>query len=175
MNSVSLLKMQLVLDCQVSHLSLQPLWIQPVSIFFFHKILLFTYYTEILFRNQQTKFNSILYIDPPAPPGFPKVVDTTKSSVELAWTKPAYDGGSEIIGYIIEMANPESPDKFLKVASPTITKYTVTGVKEGREYRFRVKAVNAIGDSEPSDVPNAVIPKDILGEFQIIPTSVVVL
>uniref|UniRef100_H2YFD5 Titin n=1 Tax=Ciona savignyi TaxID=51511 RepID=H2YFD5_CIOSA len=99
---------------------------------------------------------------PPAPPAFPKVLDTTRSTVEIAWGKPAYDGDSPITGYFVEMANPESPDNFERVATTHITKYTMTGLSDGREYRFRIKAVNAIGESEPSEVPGSVAPKDIL-------------
>uniref|UniRef100_H2YLF2 Titin n=1 Tax=Ciona savignyi TaxID=51511 RepID=H2YLF2_CIOSA len=99
---------------------------------------------------------------PPAPPAFPKVLDTTRSTVEITWGKPAYDGDSPITGYFVEMANPESPDNFERVATTHITKYTMTGLSDGREYRFRIKAVNAIGESEPSEVPGSVAPKDIL-------------
>ena len=42
--------------------------------------------------------------DPPGQPGTPDVEEVGKSFVSLAWTRPAEDGGSPIIGYDIEKA-----------------------------------------------------------------------
>ena len=99
---------------------------------------------------------------PPGPPAFPKVVDTTKNSVDVMWGKPAYDGDSPVIGYIVEMSFPESPDEFKLAAKTLSTKYTIGSLDDGRKYRFAVKAVNAIGESERSEVEGFVVPKDIL-------------
>lgn len=41
----------------------------------------------------------------------------------------------------------------------------MTGLTEGLTYKFRVKAVNAAGESEPAYVPDPVEVKDRLGEF----------
>ncbi|XP_036400676.1 titin-like [Megalops cyprinoides] len=41
--------------------------------------------------------------DTPAPPSVPRVTDTTKHSISLAWTRPMYDGGADVAGYILEM------------------------------------------------------------------------
>ena len=99
---------------------------------------------------------------PPGPPAFPKVADMTRNSIDLVWSKPAYDGDCPITGYIVEIANPESPEEF-KLASKTIgTKCTVGSLSEGRQYRFAVKALNAIGESERSEIKGFVVPKDIL-------------
>ncbi|RWR99121.1 twitchin-like protein, partial [Dinothrombium tinctorium] len=65
-------------------------------------------------------------------PDMPKPEKITKDSVTLSWKKPSNDGGSKIIGYVI--------------LSRT---NTVTGLKEGEEYEFRV-AVNEIGENPPS-------------------------
>lgn len=39
--------------------------------------------------------------EPPGPPT-PKVIDWTKSTVELEWIPPLVDGGSKVTGYIVE-------------------------------------------------------------------------
>ena len=42
-------------------------------------------------------------VNPPGAPAVVKVIDTSKTTVSLEWSKPVFDGGLEIIGYIIEM------------------------------------------------------------------------
>lgn len=42
------------------------------------------------------------FSDPPGPPGAPRGIDTTEDSITIAWTKPRHDGGSPILGYVIE-------------------------------------------------------------------------
>lgn len=61
------------------------------------------------------------------------------------------------------MNNPDKPDRYHKVTTITATRYNITGLQDGKSYDFRVKAVNKIGESEPSSVPEHVTPKDILG------------
>lgn len=94
---------------------------------------------------------------PPSAPTVVKVIDSTKTSVTLKWTKPVFDGGMEIIGYIIEMCK-ASLEEWHRVNSQTCihTVYTVTDLEPGEEYKFRVCAVNGAGKGETSEIPNAV-------------------
>ncbi|RWS00286.1 twitchin-like protein, partial [Dinothrombium tinctorium] len=87
----------------------------------------------------------------PGAPDMPRPEKITKDSVTLSWKKPSNDGGSKIIGYVVEK-KPKDGKKFepcnaRPCPEPT---YTVTGLKEGEEYEFRVVAVNEIGESPPS-------------------------
>ena len=46
-------------------------------------------------------------IDVPSKPMGPLLVsDLTETSVMLSWQPPAYDGGSEVTGYLIEVKQP---------------------------------------------------------------------
>lgn len=93
----------------------------------------------------------------PSAPTVIKVRDSTKTSVTLEWTKPVFDGGLEIIGYIIEMCK-ASLEEWHRVNSQTCihTSYTVTDLEPGEEYKFRVCAINSVGKGEASEIPNAV-------------------
>lgn len=94
---------------------------------------------------------------PPSAPTVVKVTDSTKTCVSLEWTKPVFDGGMEIIGYIIEMCK-ASLEEWHRVNTSTCinTHYTVTDLEAGEEYKFRVCAVNGAGKGETSEIPNAV-------------------
>lgn len=41
--------------------------------------------------------------------------------------------------------------------------YDVVGLTPGKEYKFRVRAVNKVGSSEPANLPKAVLAKDPWG------------
>uniref|UniRef100_A0A8B9FLI0 Titin n=1 Tax=Amazona collaria TaxID=241587 RepID=A0A8B9FLI0_9PSIT len=91
----------------------------------------------------------------PGPPGNPRVLDSSKSSITIAWNKPIYDGGSEITGYMVEIALPEEDE--WKIVTPPIglkaTSFTITNLKENQEYKIRIYAMNSEGLGEPALVP----------------------
>lgn len=99
------------------------------------------------------------------------MVDTTKSSITLAWGKPVYDGGAPIIGYVVEM-RPKKPDtspdegwKRCNAAAQLVRmEFTATSLDEKQEYEFRVCAQNQVGIGRPAELKDAIQPKEILGE-----------
>lgn len=99
------------------------------------------------------------------PPLRPEVTDVTKSTVSLKWCEPLNDGGSRIIGYIVErkLYSDEGEGRWLKCNYTTITEtyFTVPSLGEGEVYEFRVIAKNGAGvHSMPSESTGPITCKD---------------
>jgi len=80
-----------------------------------------------------------------------KVGDVTRNSVKISWTEPLSDGGSALVGYVIEARTAYNP-RWMKVTRTPVkvTEFTYTDPLEGDEYEFRVVAVNDAGPGKPS-------------------------
>ena len=93
--------------------------------------------------------SSPVSIVPPGPP-VPTIVDTTKSTIDVTWDPPLYNGGGDILGYHIEKVMvgekdwSRSSERLCKEL-----KFTVTGAKMGKDYIVRVIAVNNAGEGAP--------------------------
>lgn len=97
-------------------------------------------------------------------PAAPVVADKTKHSVTLTWEPPVSDGGSPIKGYIIQIQD-EGGSDWVKINDidslhPT-TEFTVPSLRELKRYRFRIIAVNDIGESDPSPRTSEVLVEDV--------------
>jgi len=73
------------------------------------------------------------------------------STVTLTWRAPADDGGRAVTGYRIEVSMDGAPYTEL-VASYVETTYTDTGIPEDAMRHYRVRAINSVGESLPSNV-----------------------
>lgn len=94
-------------------------------------------------------------IDRPEPPSSCPVASVISSSnLVLSWSGPCYDGGSAILGYVLEVRRLSESDEWKKLtAECSSTSYQVSsGLQPGQEYCFRVRAFNTVGESEPSPV-----------------------
>ncbi|CAJ0587388.1 unnamed protein product, partial [Mesorhabditis spiculigera] len=90
--------------------------------------------------------------DKPGKPGQPEPTDWDKDHVDLKWTPPKEDGGAPIEGYIIEVKDEFSPNwKEAKTVPAGQTEASVTGLREGEKYQFRIRAKNKAGAGDPSD------------------------
>ncbi|CAJ0569804.1 unnamed protein product, partial [Mesorhabditis spiculigera] len=88
--------------------------------------------------------------DRPEPPGKPTVQDQNVDSVKLLWAVPKQDGGSAIRNYIVEMKTEN--DKTWAKAEVTKQPFTTLfHLVAGETYRFRVRADNVFGQSDPSE------------------------
>ena len=95
-----------------------------------------------------------------APPGAPTNVTVTRGNqkVVVRWKAPAATGGSPVTGYVvtpIQGTKAQNPVKFDSDA----TTQTVTGLRNGASYTFKVAAVNANGTGPASAPSAAVTPK----------------
>jgi len=94
----------------------------------------------------------------PGQPGKPGISEIKKDSATLSWTAPKDTGNCPIINYAVEykaggafqwtVANPK--------AKITQTEFTVTGLKEGTEYEFRVTAENKVGPGPASETSTSI-------------------
>lgn len=87
----------------------------------------------------------------PGAPGQPSAYGIGATSATLSWSPPTDTGGTPITGYVVERATSPAFDDAV-VATPTGTSLQVTGLAKGTTYRVRVKAVNAVGESDYSPV-----------------------
>ncbi|KAI8039400.1 hypothetical protein M5D96_008124 [Drosophila gunungcola] len=85
----------------------------------------------------------------PNPPGTPKLNMSFGKSATLSWTAPFDDGGCKIGNYIVEYFR-VGWNVWLKAATTRALSTTLHDLIEGSEYKFRVKAENPYGLSEPS-------------------------
>uniref|UniRef100_A0A4W6ECH3 Titin n=1 Tax=Lates calcarifer TaxID=8187 RepID=A0A4W6ECH3_LATCA len=99
----------------------------------------------------------------PLPPGKITLNDVTCNSARLSWEKPDHDGGSKITCYIVEM-QAKGDDTWTICSESKALEVTVNGLTKGKEYFFRVSAVNEKGKSEPKSLLAPVIVKDTSAE-----------
>lgn len=79
----------------------------------------------------------------------------------IEWETPLSDGGSELLGYVVEkrLSTLSSTIKWSRVVTldTYCLRYCIDNLKEKSEYVFRVLAENAIGLSAPAETENIVL------------------
>jgi len=107
---------------------------------------------------------------PPEPSSTPpEIMDVTKSSVALAWSRPKDDGGSAITGYFVEYKVVSAETWSRHNIKITSTMFTLPGLTPDTEYQFRIVAVNDIGESAAGPASDPVTCKDPFGECYLPP------
>lgn len=100
----------------------------------------------------------------PSPPQNLRVTKIGKTYADLKWEPPRNDGGSKLVGYVVERKEHNS-NYWIKVNEYGCLdcEYTVLNLVEFNEYEFRVSAVNAAGKSEPCAILQPVKIQEIAG------------
>jgi|GEM_PF-2996166 len=81
----------------------------------------------------------------------------SSSQINLSWMAPSNDGGSQIIGYMIQRST-DSGTTWSTIVSNTAsngTTYSDTSLVHSTTYSYQVSAINDIGTSPPSNIASA--------------------
>ena len=98
---------------------------------------------------------------PPSPVQGLAVTYPTSTSISLAWSAPADNGGSAVLGYKVSVVDQSTGSPVYSSASYDTSTLTVTGLTTGTELTASVFAVNAIGQGSGSSIaatPQAAAP-----------------
>lgn len=107
----------------------------------------------------------VTVLDRPAPPEKPlDVTNVTKEGCHLTWGHPLDDGGSPILHYVIEKMD-LSRGTWSDAGMSMVLSHEVSRLIHRKEYLFRVKAVNNIGESDPLETTRSIIAKNEFGEW----------
>ncbi|KAG1651275.1 Twitchin [Nymphon striatum] len=119
---------------------------------------------EFKMSNEQGEDKLVLDVntlDVPSPPEGPlDVTNVHKSGCDVAW-KPCKDtGGVPLKHYIVERQDMSVRGGWMEVGTTKDTNFKVDGLTAKKEYKFRIRAVNDRGNSEPLVAPKTIIAKD---------------
>nr|XP_045002835.1 myosin light chain kinase, smooth muscle isoform X1 [Jaculus jaculus] len=109
----------------------------------------YTLLVENKLGSRQAQVNLTVVDKPDPPAGTPCASDVRSSSLTLSWYGSSYDGGSAVQSYNVEIWNSEDKT-WTELATCRSTSFNVQDLLPDREYKFRVRAVNVYGTSEPS-------------------------
>lgn len=96
-----------------------------------------------------------------------EVSGVTKHGCKLKWKKPEDDGGTPVEYYEIEKLDPLS-GQWVSCGRATEPEANITGLLEGKPYKFRVKAVNKEGESEDLEADRSIIAKNPFGNVTLL-------
>ena len=92
---------------------------------------------------------------PGAPTGLSATADG-QTEIDLSWTAPSDDGGSNITGYRTEVSEDGSNwSDLVANTNSTSTSYSHTSLTAGSTRHYRVSAINSVGTGTASNVDNA--------------------
>lgn len=96
---------------------------------------------------------------PAAPEGPLRFEDIQAHSVRVCWKPPKDDGGTEILGYIVERRESTKVAWYTVDSRVVDTSLVVKGLQDNVEYHFKVTAENKFGISGSLKSEQPVVPK----------------
>lgn len=86
---------------------------------------------------------------PTQPRGPIEILEITKTTITISWLPPAFEGGAAISNYIIDYKETAKSWRLSARIPAHKTSHTISDLKEGKSYYFRVSAENYVGVSSP--------------------------
>jgi predicted phage tail protein len=119
------------------------------------------YFFRVIAENQKGKSEALEMfevikmeknVEKPSKPMDVKILKQKKpNSAMIEWKAPMYDGNDKISEYIVEKWSSDKKEwQILANVGSLDNSYIVSNLSDGPTYKFRVKAVNKAGQSEPS-------------------------
>lgn len=105
------------------------------------------------------EFDLTILSKPSKPKGPLQVSDVTAEGCKLKWEPPEDDGGLPVDGYVVERMDLDT-GRWVPVCETKTPEADVTGLSEGKDYHFRVRAVNPEGESDPLETETSVKAKN---------------
>lgn len=108
----------------------------------------------------------LLVLDKPSSPdGEPEATKIRADAATVTFRPPRDDGGSPILGFIIEKMDTET-GRWVSAGEcgPEATEFEVKGLQKGKRYKLRVKAYNKEGESEPSEMSESFVAQNPYGK-----------
>ena len=92
-------------------------------------------------------------------------VQITKQTITISWAEPLHNGGSPITSYLVEISTNEALDFVsLQPIGSDVRSFVITELTDDTVYNVRVRAVNQVGEGEPSDVVYSIKTGDYTGK-----------
>lgn len=108
---------------------------------------------------------NVTVLDRPSRPEGPlRVTDITRESCRVSYGIPLDDGGSPILHYLVEKMD-VSRGTWTEACEVSGLTAEVLNLVHMKEYHFRVKAVNIIGESDPLPTDKSIIAKNAVGKL----------
>lgn len=114
----------------------------------------------------------VVVLDKPGRPVGPlKAEEVRANHVTIKWKRPEDDGGVPITGYIVEKMDMDT-GRWVPAGEvgPNADNFKVDGLTPKKRYKFRVKAINKEGESEPLESDEPITAKNPYGKIFFLPS-----